>query len=616
MKTPLSDYWLIWLSAIRCPNGVHLSGKTAHVSFMVLWLLPVGGLILAISSALPPIKVIFLAAWSLATIVATYYWVSFLAGASELNRPTCANLVPEFRRRIIQLIRGTWLILTINTTFLIWIGYIFFQKDFYVTVYCWIFLCVGTILSHLGGSTLMAGKSTDYRKQIAKFLLFFIIIPYAFYKLVNAGMGERLLLVLTDEGVLVICSACLIWSSFNKFATMFTSRVREPNLLFQRYQLSHNKLFLLLFVLIIIYAFYNDYGVLVICGAFASLIWRTFNKFATMHSSARNPNLVIQLHHRGQDALETSPEMVPSVADTKKINVNDDAYNQRLESSSTFGEKYILKPLTAFLLCLDQPRETPRNALCLNLLGLSNQTTSVVAEFVYYIYRIIFDSRAMKPGLIPRLVGIGAGIGIIYGIVYLVKMALPYLTPASDGFLIFAPFGLIPIFDVKRYVDRIALTKKEQALVRLSPMVHSLSDLNQMLAQIILRHSFFIWLKWTGVILIAAALLGTPATSLMMQVAFSCMVLPFLGAILVDYAADGQKQFTVVRRWIGLCMALQLVLFIFLFAKARGKTPHIMLWLMGFILPNILLALAIISIRWRKMMAAPIAFPAGRMGAK
>jgi hypothetical protein len=62
-------------------------------------------------------------------------------------------------------------------------------------------------------------------------------------------------------------------------------------------------------------------------------------------------------------------------------------------------------------------------------------------------------------------------------------------------------------------------------------------------------------------------------------------------------------------------MALQLVLFIVLFAKAGSKTPYIMLWLMGFILPNITLALAIISIRWSKMMAAPIAFPAGRMQA-
>ena len=545
MKTLLSDYWLIWLSAVRCPKVVYLPGIT-WVGFITLWLIPVSMLIFVISIAFPPIKVIFLVAWGLATIVAMYYWVSFLVGASELNRPTYANLVPVFRRRIIQLIRGTWLMLTINTSFLIWIGYVFLQKDFYVTVYCWLFLCVGTVLSQLGVSTLLAGKPANFIKSLKKTLLYFIAIPLVFLMAITAGMGELLLLVLMNEVILVICSAFLIWRSFNKFATMFTIRAYETNLL-------------------------------------------------------------IQLHQRGQEALATAPAMVPSVADTKKINTNDYAYNQRLESSSAFGGKYILKPLTALLLCLDQPRETPRNALLLNLLGLRKQPTSIVAESVYFLCEN-FLIRKLILGLVI--------IGIVFGIIYLIVMALPYLiTEASSGFLIFAPLGLIPIFNLRRYANRIALTNKEQALVRLSPMLHSLSDMNQMLAQIMLWHSFFIWLKWTGITLIATALLGTPATSLMMQLALCCMSLPFLGTILIDYAADGEKQFTAVTAVMNLCLVVQLVWFMTLFAEAGGNTPYIMLWLMGFILSNITLALAIISIRWSKMMASPIAFPAGRMQA-
>jgi hypothetical protein len=276
-------------------------------------------------------------------------------------------------------------------------------------------------------------------------------------------------------------------------------------------------------------------------------------------------------------------------------------------SGSGFGETYILKPLTALLLSLEQPRQTPRNALFLNLLEL-NFRAHKVAYVVYRSFR-----NPVKSGLFNLNF---VGFVLIFGISFYFVQLPFFVRQASDGFLLFAPLGLIPIFNLNRYANRIASTKKEQALMRLSPMLHSLSDLNRMLAQIILRHSFFIWLKWTGITLIAAALLGTPAISLMMQLALCCMSLPFLGTILIDYAADGEKQFTAVTTVMNVCLVVQLVWFMTLFAEAGGKTPYITLWLMGFILSNITLALAIISNRWRKMMAAPIAFPAGRMGAK
>ena len=546
MKKTLNEYWLIWLSAIRCPKVVHLPGKTAGVSFIILWMLPVSGLILAISFALPPIKVIFLVAWGFATIVTIYYWVSFLVGASELNRRTCAKLVPEFHRRIIQLIRGTWLILTINTSFFIWIGYIFFQKIFSVTVYCLTFICVGTALLYLCKSTLMVEELPDFKKVIIGIFLYLIGIPLGFAMLLLASSGEYPSLVMVSDVILVIFSAFLIWRRFNNFAAMLISKAYETNPL-------------------------------------------------------------IQFRQLGQEALETAPAMVPSVAGIEKINTNDDAHNHRLASSLAFGEKYILKPLTTLLLCLDEPRETPRNALCLNLLGLSNQTSGIAnVVFSYFI------SFSCVIGLFRPIFDI---IRLLIGIYFVSKIISWTAIQASDGFLIFSPLGLIPIFNLARYPTCVASTSKEQALMRLSPMLHSLSDLNQMLAQIILRHSFFIWLKWTGITLIAAVLLGTPATLLMMQLAVCCMGLPFLGTILVDYAADGQKQFAVARSWVALFIGLQLISVILLFSKAGDKTPHITLWLMGFILLNILLALAIISIRWSKMMASPISFPAGRMQA-
>ncbi len=212
--------------------------------------------------------------------------------------------------------------------------------------------------------------------------------------------------------------------------------------------------------------------------------------------------------------------------------------------------------------------------------------------------------------------------GVLVFIVVLFKLFKLWVgadTGYSEGrmdlvsLIILSPFIPVQVYRLTQYVDRISETVPEQALFRLSPLIYSLRHFNLHLAKGAIHNCLFEWLFCTCVIMVVSTMLGASATALMAQIFLCSLSLPFIGAILVDHSADGRKQCHVAMGWIGLCVFVLSAVFLDLYFMTPSIAPNKAAWLIGFTLTNITFAIAIIVVRWRAMIAAPIAFPAGRM---
>ncbi len=204
---------------------------------------------------------------------------------------------------------------------------------------------------------------------------------------------------------------------------------------------------------------------------------------------------------------------------------------------------------------------------------------------------------------------------LFYALLFAITSFGLSLAGVSEFSTLIFPLWLIDFWSLKQFPRDIAASSPEQALIRLSPLVPSLPGLNRHLAQRILRNFLSGWLQWLGGALLGAVFLGKPPTSLMMLIALCCMVLPFVGATLVDYSADGVKQFHTAVIWTSVGMILLASLFFMLFDMFGAGEMYRMPWLLAFTLTSVALAVVFIAVRWRMMIAAPIAFPSGRKGA-
>ena len=143
----------------------------------------------------------------------------------------------------------------------------------------------------------------------------------------------------------------------------------------------------------------------------------------------------------------------------------------------------------------------------------------------------------------------------------------------------------------------------EQALVRLTPGAPCAADINRKLAGAIL---FTCLAKWLAVLLLAlgfSLLWDGRATSLQMVIAVMCAALSFAGASLGDYARHLEIGIVGQSLLTFLCFILALI--------AGFWMENMAVWSL---LIGLILAIAVCTIlhRWRAMMAAPVAFPAGR----
>jgi hypothetical protein len=162
------------------------------------------------------------------------------------------------------------------------------------------------------------------------------------------------------------------------------------------------------------------------------------------------------------------------------------------------------------------------------------------------------------------------------------------------------------LFVTAQFGQQIRNTRGEQALLRMTPLAGDAALLNRRLAVGLLKGALRNWTLTTAVILAVSALIGEPG-ALVSQLASCCLAgqVAMFG-LLGDYAERGGWSPSRVL-WSGLLAVLETMLALGL-GWATGTAPW--WWMAG-----IAVAGSGVQLRhsWRRMLAAPPAFPAGRM---
>lgn len=167
---------------------------------------------------------------------------------------------------------------------------------------------------------------------------------------------------------------------------------------------------------------------------------------------------------------------------------------------------------------------------------------------------------------------------------------------------------LILLFNYERRFMRLEFSRGEQTLLKLAPaMPGAAGAFNRQLARRLLGAALGEWLLLSALMLGVVAISGAPAEILWTQACLCCLVLPLLAAVLRDHAhRSGSAGW-----WLGLGLAASLGA---CFASATlvnrvSGTPV----LPAAALTAVLLAVAAVAWRWRRLAGAPHAFPVGRL---
>ena len=163
------------------------------------------------------------------------------------------------------------------------------------------------------------------------------------------------------------------------------------------------------------------------------------------------------------------------------------------------------------------------------------------------------------------------------------------------------------LFSTAAFGQAIARTRGEQALLRLAPLAADTALLNRRLAAQLLRRALGLWAALTVAILCVSVLAAGPGV-LLRQFGLCCLAgqVAMMG-LLGDYA--GQGGWRPALAWRAACLALLEMLA----AAGLAWVSGISVWVW---MAAIALAMAGFRLRrsWQAMLAAPVAFPARRMG--
>jgi hypothetical protein len=170
------------------------------------------------------------------------------------------------------------------------------------------------------------------------------------------------------------------------------------------------------------------------------------------------------------------------------------------------------------------------------------------------------------------------------------------------------PLVMLILFSTAHYGQQMGKTRGEQALLRLTPLAGAAALLNRRLAGQLLRHTLVNWAMLTVLMLVLVVLIGGDRAALLRQLGLCCLAGQVaLAGLLGDYAggfgwnwALGSRAAAVAALQAGVAVVLGL---------ASGGIAWIWVWLIV-----IAVVTAYLSVRrdWRRMLAAPPAFPAGR----
>ncbi len=202
-------------------------------------------------------------------------------------------------------------------------------------------------------------------------------------------------------------------------------------------------------------------------------------------------------------------------------------------------------------------------------------------------------------------------IAIVLALASLGKLAAVWL-PTIEIFMANAPqmpailiMLVAPFAATVRWGPKIASTPGEQALVRLTPRAPACQRFNAVLGRQLLRIALLEWLAGMLAVLGVSAWWGASASTLMAELALMCGALALAGAPLCNLA---RKQDSPTWQ---ACVQFVLVLLLTVGAYASADRPQ--LW-GALTCATVFVSYLIVSARWRTFMAAPVAFPAGRMG--
>ena len=148
--------------------------------------------------------------------------------------------------------------------------------------------------------------------------------------------------------------------------------------------------------------------------------------------------------------------------------------------------------------------------------------------------------------------------------------------------------------------------KNEQGLVRLSPAAPLAADMNRVLARYLLENFAVMWLGCSALAVGAMLVLGANAGETWRVAAVCCFSLALAGLPLRDYARARRAQ-AIPTILYYLCAAAALVA---AYQAVSGKFAA-QTWA-AMALAGVMLAVIFVGLRWRAMVTAAPAFPAGR----
>ena len=171
-----------------------------------------------------------------------------------------------------------------------------------------------------------------------------------------------------------------------------------------------------------------------------------------------------------------------------------------------------------------------------------------------------------------------------------------------------ALLALTIAFSTAQYGQQMRRTQGEQALLRLTPLAGDTALLNRRLAGRVLRQALGCWAALTVVVLGVSLLLGAGPDALLRQLGLCSLAgqVAMMG-LLGDYAnGTGGWHLKLGLRAAALAAVQALV------AVGLGRLTGTMPWPW---LIEISLAVCVVQLRldWKRMLAAPPAFPAGRL---
>lgn len=201
------------------------------------------------------------------------------------------------------------------------------------------------------------------------------------------------------------------------------------------------------------------------------------------------------------------------------------------------------------------------------------------------------------------LVGGGARIALDWSRGVAVQALVAQMTSVGPALL-----ALVIAFSTAQYGQQLRRTRGEQALLRLTPLAGDAALLNRRLAARMLTQALVIWAVLTAAVLGVTLLLGAAPDALLRQLGLCCLAgQAAMMGLLGNYASERGGWSAALGLRAGAYVLVQAIV-----AVGLGRLTGTTAWPWLVALP---LAVCVVQLRhdWRRMLAAPPAFPAGRM---